>query len=435
MSTTNNAIGTGYEGNIREQISGYFLKVKSGDMGSLPAMIGLIVLAILFSIMSPVFLTSLNFANLFNQAAALIVMAMGLVFVLILAEIDLSAGVTAGVSAAMLVIALNAELHWTLAIAIAGVSAAMLVIALNAELPWTVAIAIAVVSGVVIGYFIGIIVAKVGIPSFVVTLACFLAFQGLQLLIIGSGGLYRIESSEILAIQNSNLSIMQGWIFYSVSILLLTYSGFAARRRRSRNGQPNRPITFLYVKIAVAGVLGLIIVAALNLERSSNKAFPIHGVPIVVPVVLALWVFCTFILDRTKFGRYVYALGGNPEAARRAGIQVNNVKIAVFTICSTLAAISGIISASRIGSVDASMGRTMVLSGIAAAVVGGVSLFGGKGRLSQAVIGGFVIAIIDNGLGLMGFNAGINLLITGGVLLLAASADAISRKRGNVVVR
>ena len=306
MSTTNNTIGTGYEGNIREQISGYFLKVKSGDMGSLPAMIGLIVLAILFSIMSPVFLTSLNFANLFNQAAALIVMAMGLVFVLILAEIDLSAGVTAGVSAAMLVIALNAELHWTLAIAIA------------------------VVSGVVIGYFIGIIVAKVGIPSFVVTLACFLAFQGLQLLIIGSGGLYRIESSEILAIQNSNLSIMQGWIFYIVSILLLTYSGFAARRRRSRNGQPNRPITFLYVKIAVAGILGLIIVAALNLERSSNKAFPIHGVPIVVPVVLVLWVFCTFILDRTKFGRYVYALGGNPEAARRAGIQVNNVKIAVF---------------------------------------------------------------------------------------------------------
>lgn len=411
MSTTNSTIGTGYEGNIREQISGYFLKVKSGDMGSLPAMIGLIVLAILFSIMSPVFLTSLNFANLFNQAAALIVMAMGLVFVLILAEIDLSAGVTAGVSAAMLVIGLNAKLHWTLAIAIA------------------------VVSGVVIGYFIGIIVAKVGIPSFVVTLACFLAFQGLQLLIIGSGGLYRIESSEILAIQNSNLSIMQGWIFYLVSMLLLTYSGFAARRRRSRNGQPNRPITFLYVKIAVAGVLGLIIVAALNLERSSNKAFPIHGVPIVVPVVLALWVFCTFILDRTKFGRYVYALGGNPEAARRAGIQVNNVKIAVFTICSTLAAISGIISASRIGSVDASMGRTMVLSGIAAAVVGGVSLFGGKGRLSQAVIGGFVIAIIDNGLGLMGFNAGINLLITGGVLLLAASADAISRKRGNVVVR
>ena len=135
MSTTNNTIGTGYEGNIREQISGYFLKVKSGDMGSLPAMIGLIVLAILFSIMSPVFLTSLNFANLFNHAAALIVMAMGLVFVLILAEIDLSAGVTAGVSAAMLVIGLNAQWHWTLAIAIA------------------------VVSGVVIGYFIGIIVA------------------------------------------------------------------------------------------------------------------------------------------------------------------------------------------------------------------------------------------------------------------------------------
>jgi len=163
----NNVIGTGHEGGIREQINGYLLKVKSGDMGSLPAMLGLIVLAVLFSVMSPVFLTALNFANLFNQAATLIVLAMGLVFVLVLAEIDLSAGVTAGVAAALLVIALHHDVNWI------------------------IAILIAIVTGVVIGYFIGVIVAKVGIPSFVVTLACFLAFQGLQLLIIGNGGLYR----------------------------------------------------------------------------------------------------------------------------------------------------------------------------------------------------------------------------------------------------
>jgi len=407
----NNVIGTGHEGGIREQINGYLLKVKSGDMGSLPAMLGLIVLAVLFSVMSPVFLTALNFANLFNQAATLIVLAMGLVFVLVLAEIDLSAGVTAGVAAALLVIALHHDVNWI------------------------VAILIAIVTGVVIGYFIGVIVAKVGIPSFVVTLACFLAFQGLQLLIIGNGGLYRIENSQVLAIQNSNLTILQGWIFYLVSILLYTYSGFAARRRRSRNNQTNRPITFLYVKILLAAVFGAVIVSALNLERSSNKAFPIHGIPIVIPIVIILFVLGTFVMDRTKFGRHVYAVGGNPEAARRAGIRVTGVKIAVFTICSTTAAISGIISASRVGSVDASMGRTIVLNGVAAAVVGGVSLFGGKGRLSQAVIGGFVIAIIDNGLGLMGFNSGINLLITGAVLLLAASADAISRKRGSAVIR
>ena len=407
----NNVIGTGHEGGIREQINGYLLKVKSGDMGSLPAMLGLIVLAVLFSVMSPVFLTALNFANLFNQAATLIVLAMGLVFVLVLAEIDLSAGVTAGVAAALLVIALHHDVNWI------------------------VAILIAIVTGVVIGYFIGVIVAKVGIPSFVVTLACFLAFQGLQLLIIGNGGLYRIENSQVLAIQNSNLTILQGWIFYLVSILLYTYSGFAARRRRYRNNQTNRPITFLYVKIVFAAVFGAVIVSALNLERSSNKAFPIHGIPIVIPIVIILFVLGTFVMDRTKFGRHVYAVGGNPEAARRAGIRVTGVKIAVFTICSTTAAISGIISASRVGSVDASMGRTIVLNGVAAAVVGGVSLFGGKGRLSQAVIGGFVIAIIDNGLGLMGFNSGINLLITGAVLLLAASADAISRKRGSAVIR
>ena len=410
-SAGSSAIGSGHEGNVKEQISGYLLKIKSGDMGSLPAMLGLVILAILFTAMSPVFLTALNFANLFNQAATLIVLAMGLVFVLVLAEIDLSAGVTAGVSAAILVISLHNNVNWILSILIA------------------------IVAGVVIGYFIGVIVARVGIPSFVVTLACFLAFQGLQLLIIGNGGLYRIENSQVLAIQNSNLSLMQGWIFYAVGILLFIYSGFAARRRRSRNNQPNRPMVFLYSKIAFAAVAGAGVVAALNLERSSNKDFPIHGVPIVIPVVIVLFVLGPCVLDRTKFGRHVYAVGGNPEAARRAGIKVTGVKIAVFTICSTTAAISGIISASRVGSVDASMGRTIVLNGVAAAVVGGVSLFGGKGRLSQAVIGGFVIAIIDNGLGLMGYNSGINLLITGAVLLLAASADAISRKRGSVVKR
>jgi len=410
-SAGNTAIGSGHEGNVKEQISGYLLKIKSGDMGSLPAMLGLVILAILFTAMSPVFLTALNFANLFNQAATLIVLAMGLVFVLVLAEIDLSAGVTAGVSAAILVISLHNNVNWILSIFIA------------------------IVTGVVIGYFIGVIVARVGIPSFVVTLACFLAFQGLQLLIIGNGGLYRIENSQVLAIQNSNLTLLQGWIFYAVGILLYIYSGFAARRRRSRNNQPNRPMVFLYAKIAFAAVAGAGIVLALNLERSSNKDFPIHGVPIVIPVVIILFVLGTFVLDRTQFGRHVYAVGGNPEAARRAGIKVTGVKIAVFTICSTTAAISGIISASRVGSVDASMGRTIVLNGVAAAVVGGVSLFGGKGRLSQAVIGGFVIAIIDNGLGLMGYNSGINLLITGAVLLLAASADAISRKRGSVVKR
>jgi D-xylose transport system permease protein len=410
-SAGSSAIGSGHEGNVKEQISGYLLKIKSGDMGSLPAMLGLVILAILFTAMSPVFLTALNFANLFNQAATLIVLAMGLVFVLVLAEIDLSAGVTAGVSAAILVISLHNNVNWILSILIA------------------------IVAGVVIGYFIGVIVARVGIPSFVVTLACFLAFQGLQLLIIGNGGLYRIENSQVLAIQNSNLTLLQGWIFYAVGILLFIYSGFAARRRRSRNNQPNRPMVFLYSKIAFAVVAGAGVVAALNLERSSNKDFPIHGVPIVIPVVIVLFVLGTFVLDRTKFGRHVYAVGGNPEAARRAGIKVTGVKIAVFTICSTTAAISGIISASRVGSVDASMGRTIVLNGVAAAVVGGVSLFGGKGRLSQAVIGGFVIAIIDNGLGLMGYNSGINLLITGAVLLLAASADAISRKRGSEVKR
>jgi D-xylose transport system permease protein len=331
---------------------------------------------------------------------------------LLLGEIDLSAGVTSGVTSAILAVEM----------AVHGVS-------------WWLATLLGIAVGILIGFLIGILVARVGIPSFVVTLAAFLAFQGLQLVIIGQGGLYRIESREILNIENGNLSRPAGWALVVIAVVATLLTGLVARRQRTQSGQPNRPIVILYVRTTGVAVLASATVYFLNLERSQNIGHPLYGVPIVVPLVAVLLVLGTFLLDRTRFGRHIYAVGGNAEAARRAGINVKRVRVLVFTLCSTIAALAGIISASRVGSVDASAGRTIVLNGVAAAVVGGVSLFGGKGRLSQAAIGGFVISVIDNGLGLLGLNSGVNLAVTGGVLLLAATADALSRKRGSAVVR
>ncbi len=405
-------IGTGHEGSVRDQVRGYFQGLRHGEMGALPAIGGLVALSILCSFLSPFFLTRMNFANLFTQAATLVMIAIALVFVILLGEIDLSAGVTSGVAMATFVILVN-------------------VMSVN----WIVALALALLVGFLIGTFIGFFVARVGIPSFVVTLGLFLGLQGLQLLIIGTGGLYRIETPEIRAIMNDNMPVWAGWVMLLVAVLVSLATSLWDRRRRTRAGVVNRPILLMWGKLAAIAVGGGIVVALLSDDRSSS-VLPVQGVPIVVPIALAVLWAGTFVLDRTKFGRYLYAVGGSPEAARRAGIKVASIRMFAFMVCSTLAVVSGVFDASRIGSVSASSGGAIVLSGVAAAVVGGVSLFGGRGRLIHAAIGAFVIAIIANGLGLLGLPSGVNFLVTGGVLILAASVDAVSRKRaGGSVAR
>jgi D-xylose transport system permease protein len=334
-----------------------------------------------------------------------------LVFVILLAEIDLAAGVTAGVS-----------------------MAAFIVLVKSAGWPWIPAMLIAFLVGMAIGAFIGYMVAKIGVPSFVVSLAFFLGFQGMQLVLLGEGGVYRVEVPTVLAIMNKNLPPLGGWIL----LALCTAASYAIsvwdRGRRSKTGLQNKPFAIVLMKLAALVVMGSISVYYMNLNRSQG-AIPIKGVPIVIPITILVLTIGTFVLDRTRFGRHLYAVGGNPEAARRAGIKVVQIRIIAFTVCSFLAVISGVFHASRIGSVDGSAGRTIVLSGVAAAVVGGVSLFGGRGRLSHAVVGSIVISMIDNGLGLLQMKAGINFLVQGGVLLLAATIDALARRRGGVVSR
>ncbi|MFJ6652973.1 sugar ABC transporter permease [Microbacterium sp. NPDC091313] len=398
-------IGSGVEGGLREQVAAWWQRVRGGDMGALPAIGGLVVLSLLFATLSPFFLTERNFANLLNQAATLVMLGMALVFVLLLGEIDLSAGVTGGVAMALFVV-LNAQF----------------------DVNWVLALVIGFAVGIGTGALIGFFVARVGIPSFVVTLGLFLGYQGLALLIIGDGGLYRLEVPELLALQNGNLPVWAGWAMLVVMLAISGGTSLWDRARRTRAGVPNRAVSLVWIKLAVIAIVGGAVVYVLNLDRGQS-VIAVQGVPIIVPVVLAILWIGTFMLDRTKFGRYIYAIGGNAEAARRSGVKVRWVKWWAFVICSTLAVISGLLSVSRVGSVDATVGRDIVLSGVAAAVVGGVSLFGGRGRLIHAAIGALVIAVITNGLGLLNLPAGINLLVTGGVLILAATVDALSRLR------
>jgi D-xylose transport system permease protein len=397
-----NTIQTGNEGSFLDAGRNYIAKVKGGETGSLPALLGLVILATIFAVVKPI-----NFANLLTQTATVTTLAMGLTFVLLLGEIDLAAGVTAGLSAAFLAISMS-----------------------EYGIAWPFAVVIAISLGMLIGFLIGVLVAKVGIPSFVVTLAAFLAFQGLQLVVVGKGGLIGIDAPPILAIMNTPMPLAFGWILLIIIFALYVGTSLYSRRQRTASGQQNKPLGILIFRSATILVVGSAFVSFLNLERGANPAVTsLKGVPYVVPIVLILLAAGTFVLNRTKFGRHVYAVGGNAEAARRAGIQVSRVRITVFMISSTFAGIAGILMASRQASVDAAAGRSIVLSAIAAAVVGGVSLFGGRGRLSDAVIGGFVIAVIDNGLGLIGLASGLNLAITGGVLLLAATADAITSRK------
>jgi D-xylose transport system permease protein len=205
--------------------------------------------------------------------------------------------------------------------------------------------------------------------------------------------------------------------------------GLWDRGRRIKAQLPVRPLTLLWIKVGASGLLGAGAIALLSVNRSQNAFMPIAGVPLVIPFVLVILFACTFLLDRTKFGRHLFAVGGNPEAARRAGIKVARIRIYAFIICSSLAMLSGVFNISRVGNVESSAGRAIVLQGVAAAVVGGVSLFGGRGRVAHAALGAFVIAMIDNGLGLIGIPAGVNFIVTGGVLAVAATVDALARRR------
>ncbi len=399
----------GPESSIRQAAHDYWTRVKGGDIGSLPAIIGVVVLVVIFGILEgETFLSKGNFANLINQGAAITVLAMGLVFVLLLGEIDLSAGFAAGMGAAILATTLT-ERGWA----------------------WPLSLLAALITGILIGLAIAVLVARLGIPSFVVTLAFFLGLQGAMLLIIGEGGTIPIRDDAVLSVMNKNMPVALGWLF-----ALLVIGGFAgvtmmAIRSRRKAGLPTEALSVWGAKVGGLALVVLIAVWLLNQERQRATAIiTIQGVPWVVPLVAALVVALAFMLSRTAFGRHIYAVGGNAEAARRAGINVPNVKTVCFVLCSVLAVVAGILIASRDNSVSPTTGGAQtLLYAVGAAVIGGTSLFGGRGRIYDAVTGGLVVAVIANGLPLVTQKSGTQFIVNGIVLLVAASVDAISRRR------
>ncbi|CAM4022701.1 sugar ABC transporter permease [Kibdelosporangium persicum] len=440
-----------------EAISDYFAKVRGGELGSLPALAGLVVLVIYFATQSEFFLSLNNIANLFQQGASTVIIAMGLVFVLLLGEIDLAAGTASGVCAAimalhvvrdgnllggmgstvfyvfcaLLVVALGLGLLMRIwagaAFALVALLITLIGVPANAWLEMLLAISV----GASIGCVTGFLVAKIGMPSFVVTLALFITWQGVILKLIGQGGTLPIssESPTLNAVANSNLSIMGSWIF--CVIVVAGYAGVTLGRhfKRLNSGLVTQPTPIALAKVAAIAVLAIVGTYIFTINRSQS-AIVIEGVPYVVPIVLAIMVIGLYVLNRTRYGRHIYAVGGNPEAARRAGINVTKIRASVFVVSSALAAIGAIVYSSKVGSVDPQAGAlNTLLFAVGAAVIGGTSLFGGRGRITDAVIGGTVIAIVQNGLGLLNYGAAEINIITGIVLLVAATVDALSRRR------
>jgi D-xylose transport system permease protein len=407
----------------------YLQRVRGGEMGSLPAITGLVGLVILFSAIQPTFRGLYNFGNMLTEGSGPILLAMGLVFVLLLGEIDLSAGFAGGVCAAV-----------------------MVRLMVGYDLPWPVTIGAALVTGIVIGLLIGFLRAKVRIPSFVVTLAFFLAFQGVALYIVNNGpgahGDVRITDQAVLAFQNSQMPKWAGWLLAGVLIVGYAAVKVSAQRARRRQGLLGEPTAVLAFKIGALTVGALLFVYLLNQNRSINRE-PIitnvdgvlkrvqppavEGVPWVVLILVVFFVLWTFVLSRTRYGRHIYAVGGNEEAARRAGIPVDRVRISVFVLCSFMAAVGGIMIGSDVAAVSVqNYGGNTLLLAVGAAVIGGTSLFGGKGRMIDAIIGGAVVVVIQNGMAnLVEGNNGssVQYIVTGIVLLLAAAIDALSRRR------
>jgi D-xylose transport system permease protein len=396
---------------VQTIVRDYITKLRGGDLGSLPAVLGLLVLFLVFTALKPDrFPSQLNVANLTYQAAAIVVLSMGLVFVLLLGEIDLSAGFTGGTSAAVTGVVMT-EHGW----------------------PWIPSLLACLATGAVIGAVIGLLVARLGIPSFVVTLAFFLGLQGVLLVIVGEGGTIGYENEVILSLNNDPLPVWLGWTLAVVG--LAAFAGFTwlSDSRRRKAGLEVEPVLLWALKTGGLTVLVLGFVAYLSGERGPRPELKsIKGVPLVVVIVVGLLVVLTYVLKRTQWGRHIYAVGGNAEAARRAGINVLRVKLTCFIMTGTLAAFAGLLIASRNNSVSTSTGGgTFLLFGVGAAVIGGTSLFGGKGRVADAIIGGVVITMISNGMGLMRQSTGNVYMITGLVLMVAASVVAISLRRAS----
>jgi len=385
-----------------------FRRIRSGESGALPVTIGLVAIVIYFQARNSLFLSPGNLVNLLIQGAPYIILGMAEVFVLLLGEIDLSVGYSGAVCAVITA--------WSVF-----------------SVPWWVAILLGLATGAVIGTIFGLLITRLRLPSFVVTLSGLLGYEGLMIVLVarsghGPGGSIPISNTIIDDLTEGNLSPVAGWIVMVVIVAVAAAILLLRDRQRRAANLVTPPLSVTGLKILVMAVAGVVVVLVGKAARGTALV-SLRGVPWVVLIVLGVLAVWTVLLGRTRFGRYVYAIGGNAEAARRAGVSLNAVRTLCFTLAGVTAAIAGIVLASRLGSISTDTdGGQLVLFAVAAAVIGGTHLFGGHGKMINALLGGLVVAAIYNGLGLLGMSAAATYIVTSLVLLAAVTVDALSRR-------
>lgn len=393
----------------RALLAGYLGRLRGGEVGSMPVVVGLLALSLFFQSQNSHFLTAGNLTNLLVQGSGVAMIAMGVVFVLLIGELDLSVGSMSGVGGAVLARSVTGPHPHA----------------------WWVAIILALLAGAAMGLVQGLLVTALNLPSFVVTLAGLLAFNGIVLEAVNNNSRVSVrQSSQLVYIGNGLLTPTTGWVLAAVITLAYAALQLLRRRRRITLGLKPGPELLVAWRVAVVGVVAAAVVLVTNADR--GPLVPIRGLPFVVALVLLAMVVLSYLATRTSFGRHVYAVGGHAEAARRAGIKVQSVRVGVFVLSGVMAAVGGIVLTSRLQAVTSTDGGGQtLLYAIAAAVVGGTSLYGGRGRVVNAVLGGLVVATIDNGMGLLELSAGSKSIYTGIVLIAAVTIDSLSR-RGRV---
>ena len=407
---------------LPEYLRALVVRIKSGESGLLPVVLGLIIITIVFQAISPhqVFLSAGNIVNLFQQSAVFMMLAMAETFVLLLGEIDLSIGYGG---------------------AVGGVIAVQLVQPATTNWPWEAAIAVALISCAIIGAIQGTLVTRLRLPSFIVTLAGLLILNGLLLIVLSFGPFSGYPSlvglspnlHALYKLMWGHISPLGGWIVMGVVVGLLGLNLFLRDERRRRSGLVAPPRSLSLIKIGFMAAVGIAVVAVCNVNRAAVGT--LAGVPWAIFIVLGVLGAYSFLLQRTRFGRYIYAIGGNPEAARRAGVNVAAIRTWAFVLCSFTAGIAGLLYASYLGGMSNNVnGGQLVLYAVAAAVIGGTSLFGGRGKAVNGVLGGLVIGGIYNGMYLLGLKVEWEFIVTGGVLLFAVTVDALSRRGSGATV-
>ncbi|WP_435854649.1 sugar ABC transporter permease [Streptomyces triculaminicus] len=387
----------------QEGFAGYWSefrrKLRSGELGSLPVVVGLIIIGLVFQLRDSAFLGAENLSNLFVTAAGTGLIAVGIVFVLILGEIDLSVGSVSGLAAATFAV-LN----------------------VNHGMPEWLALVVAILSGTVVGALHGFFFARIGVPAFVVTLAGLLGWNGLMLQVLGSNGTINLDDSGLVAgLTNHYFSdVAAAYGLATLSVVAFLLVSLRDAKRREAAGVPSRPVSEIVLRTAALAVPAYVVAWLFNEYK---------GLPMAVVIFLGVVVALDFVLRRTSYGRKVFALGGSVEAASRAGINVAAVRISVFALSGTMAALGGMFLASQINAANQSSGAgSLLMNAIAAAVIGGTSLFGGRGKTWSALLGVLVIQSIASGMALLGIASAVQYMITGAVLLAAVVIDSVSRR-------